>query len=113
LEELKDKRAQAEEIRAILASERRLWTVVRQELEEIAERFADSRRTALGSSEEIGEFDPQAYIVRENTNVVVSREGWIKRVQKISSIDKLRTRDGDEVLAVVPTSTLDNVVFFA
>jgi DNA gyrase subunit A len=113
LEELDEKRTQAEEIRTILASERRLWSVVRHELEELAERFADNRRTALGSSEEIGEFDPQAYIVRENTNVVVSREGWIKRVQKISSIDKLRTRDGDDVLAVVPTSTLDHMVFFA
>ena len=113
LEELEDKRAQAEDIRKILASERRLWTVVRKELEHVAERFADNRRTALGSAEEITEFDPQAYIVRENTNVVVSGEGWIKRIQKVSSVDKLRTRDGDEVLAVVPTSTLDNVVIFA
>ncbi|MBX3437687.1 MAG: DNA topoisomerase IV subunit A [Planctomycetaceae bacterium] len=113
LEELEDKRKQAEEIRKILASERRLWGVVRKELLEIAEQFPSPRRTALGSSEEITEFDPQAYIVRENTNVVVSKEGWIKRVQKISSIDKLRIRDGDEVLTVVPTSTLDNLVIFA
>ncbi len=113
IEELEDKQAQAAEIRTILASERRLWTIVRKELEQLAEQFADNRRTALGSPEEIAEFDPQAYIVRENTNVVATQEGWIKRVQKISSIDKLRTRDGDEVLAVVPTSTLDNVVIFA
>ncbi|MGD9856203.1 MAG: DNA gyrase subunit A, partial [Planctomycetaceae bacterium] len=113
LEELEEKRVQAEEIRKILASERRLWSVVRKELEELAEQFADPRRTALGSSDEITEFDPQAYIVRENTNVIATREGWIKRVQKISTIDKLRIREGDEVLAVVPTSTLDNVVIFA
>jgi DNA gyrase subunit A len=113
LEELKDKQAQAEEIRRILASERRLWTVVKNELTELGETFGDKRRTALGSSEEIGEFDATAYIVREDANVVVTREGWIKRVQRISSIDKLRIREGDEVLAVVPTSTLDNVVFFS
>lgn len=113
LEELADKRKQAEEIRRILASDRRLWSVVRQELEELADRFADPRRTALGSSEEVGEFDPQAYIVREDTHVVVSREGWIKRVQKISSVDRLRIREGDDVLAIVPTSTLDHVAIFA
>ncbi|MCA9076860.1 MAG: DNA topoisomerase 4 subunit A [Planctomycetaceae bacterium] len=113
LEELKDKKAQADEIRKILSSERRLWTIVKNELQEIADEFGDKRRTAIGSSEEIEEFDPQAYIVKENTNVVASREGWIKRVQKISSIDKLRIREGDEVLAVVPTSTLDNVIIFA
>jgi DNA gyrase subunit A len=113
LQELEDKQAQAEEIRKILGSERRLWSVVKTELKELGDTFGDKRRTALGSSEEIGEFDASAYIVRENTNVVVTREGWIKRVQKISSIDKLRIRDGDEVLAVAPTSTLDNVVFFS
>ena len=113
LEELKDKQAQADEIRKILKSERRLWTVVKKELQVLAVEFGDKRRTTLGSSEEIGEFDASAYIVRENTNVVVTREGWIKRVQKISSIDKLRTRDGDEVLAVVPTSTLNHVTIFA
>ncbi|MCA9026577.1 MAG: DNA topoisomerase 4 subunit A [Planctomycetaceae bacterium] len=113
LAELKDKQAQADEIRTILASERRLWTVVKNELQEIENEFGDKRRTTLGSSDDINEFDPQAYIVKENTNVVATREGWIKRVQKISSIDKLRVRDGDEVLAVVPTSTLANVIIFA
>ncbi|MEZ6065315.1 MAG: DNA topoisomerase IV subunit A [Planctomycetaceae bacterium] len=111
--ELADKRQKADRIRSILASEKRQWKVVRDELEEIAKEFGDKRRTAIGSSEEIAEFDPQAYIVRENTNVVVTADGWIRRVGKISSIDKLRVRDGDEVLAVAPASTLDNVILFA
>jgi DNA gyrase subunit A len=71
-----------------------------------------TRRSELGSAEEIVEFDPAAYIVRENTNVVVTREGWIKRVGQMSSVAKTRVREGDSVLTVVPGSTLDNVVFF-
>ena len=87
--------------------------MVEDELEEIVKEFGDKRRTAIGSSEEITEFDPQAYIVRENTNVVLTADGWIRRVGRISTIDKLRVRDGDEVLAVVPASTLDAIVFFS
>ncbi|MDF1742132.1 MAG: DNA topoisomerase 4 subunit A [Gimesia sp.] len=118
-EELKEKQAEADRIRRILASNRRLWKVVENELNELAKEFPEKRQTKLGSSEEITEFDPQAYIVRENTNVVVSREGWIKRVGRLKTkgetreLDKTRVREGDSVLAVAPGSTLDHVVFFS
>jgi DNA gyrase subunit A len=112
-EELEEKLAEADRIRGILKSDRKLWSVVKDELEELGDQFGSERRTTLGSSEEIAEFDPQAYIVKENTNVVVSTEGWIRRIGKVSSIDKLRMREGDEVLAIVPCSTLDHVAFFS
>ena len=113
VKELREKKHEAAEITAILASTKRLWKIVESELKELAEKFGDKRRTTLGSTEEITEFDPEAYIVRENTNVVVSREGWIKRVGRISSLDHTRIREGDEVLAVVPGSTLDHLVVFS
>ena len=113
LEELKEKRAEAESIRKLLASNARLWKVVETELEEIAEKYGDDRRTAIGSEEEVTEFDPQAYIVRENTNVVLTRDGWLKRVGRLQKVESTRVRDGDAVLAVVPGSTLENVVVFS
>ncbi len=112
-EQLKEKRADANRIRRILASNRRLWSVVESELKEVSNQFADRRRTSLGSSDEITEFDAQAYIVRENTNVVVTREGWLKRAGRLNSVKTTRVRDGDSVLSVAPGSTLDNVVLFA
>ena len=113
VKELRERRAEAKQIRQILASNRRLWKVVRTELDEIADEFADRRRTSLGSSDEISEFDAQVYIVRENTNVVVTGEGWIKRVGRLSKVENTRVRDGDSVLDVVPGSTLHNVVLLA
>ena len=113
LAELKEKQAEAEHIRKILASKTKLWKVVETELEEIAEKFSDDRRTTLGSEDEITEFDPQAYIVRENTNVVLTRDGWIKRVGRLQKVESTRVREGDSVLAVVPGSTLENVVVFS
>lgn len=110
--ELQEKEKEARRIRGILKSNDKLWDEVRAELEELQKAFKSERRTQLGSSEEITEFDPQAYIVRENTNVVITSEGWIRRVGRISTIDKLRVREGEEVSAVVPCSTLDNVIFF-
>ncbi|MEX0715118.1 MAG: DNA topoisomerase (ATP-hydrolyzing), partial [Planctomycetaceae bacterium] len=111
--ELREKRKEADRIRAILASNKQLWKFVQDELNEVAAQFGDDRRTSIGSSDEIAEFDPQAYIVRENANVVLTRDGWIKRVGRLSSVESTRVREGDEVLDVIPGSTLDQVIFFA
>jgi DNA gyrase subunit A len=113
LEELGEKRTEAEKIRKLLASEPKLWKLIQTELEELSTQFADKRRTAIGSSEEIVEFDAAAYIVRENTNVVLTRDGWIKRVGRLQSVETTRVREGDAVLDVIPGSTMDTVVFFA
>ncbi len=112
-EELEEKETEANRIRIILGSKRKLWKEVQNELKEIESKFGNKRRTAIGSSDEISEFDPQAYIVRENTNIVLTAEGWVRRLGKISSINKLRVREGDEVIGVYPASTLEHVVFFS
>jgi DNA gyrase subunit A len=113
LDELKEKKAQAEEIEAILASNKKLWRVVKDELNALGEKFGDRRRTKMAVGEETPEFDEEAFIIRENTNVVLTRDGWIKRVGRLASVEGTRVREGDEVIAVVPGSTLDHVIFFA
>jgi DNA gyrase subunit A len=115
LDELKDKTARAETIRGILGSNKKLWNVVKEELNELGEKYGakDRRRTRMGSADDAPDFDPEAYIVRENTNVVLTRDGWIKRVGRLASVEGTRVREGDAVIAVVPGSTLDHVVFLA
>ena len=113
LEELGEQQKAAERIRKLLASEKLLWKVVRTELEEFGTKHSDKRRTAIGSSEEIVEFDAATYIVKENTNVVLTREGWIKRVGRLQSVETTRVREGDAVLDVIPGSTTDTAIFFA
>src|SRR5262249_13627020 len=114
LDELKEKTARAREIEGILASKKKLWGVVQDELVAVGEKYGkERRRTRMGSSEDEVDFDPEAYIVRENTNVVLTGDGWIKRVGRLASVETTRVREGDEVVAVAPGSTVDHVVFLA
>jgi DNA gyrase subunit A len=112
-EELREKQVEADRIRRLLKSDKRLWKCVQTELREVADEFDDKRRTGIGSADEVTEFDASAYIVRENTNVVFTRDGWIKRVGRLAKIETTRVRDGDKVMDVVPANTLDRVVFFS
>ncbi|HJZ59697.1 MAG TPA: DNA topoisomerase (ATP-hydrolyzing), partial [Gemmataceae bacterium] len=113
LDELKDKKAEAKRIEGILASEKKLWGVIKEEMDKLIELFPERRKTRMAGEGDVLAFDEEAYIVRENTNVVLTRDGWIKRVGRLQSVESTRTREGDEVVAVVPGSTLDHVVFFA
>src|SRR5262249_21991717 len=59
------------------------------------------------------EYSEEAYIVSEDANVILSRDGWLKRVREIKDLGATRLREGDEVLAVLRGSTLKNVVVFS
>ena len=112
-QELREKKTEAARIQKLLKSRTQMWKLIRTELEVLAAEFGDKRRSDFGSVDEIVEFDASAYIIKENTNVVVTADGWVKRVNSLASVSKTRVREGDSVLNVIPGSTLDNAVFFS
>jgi DNA gyrase subunit A len=113
-EELRDKRGRAKEIRAILGDKRRLWKVIRTELAEVAEKYKDKRRTKVGGAggEDV-EFDAEAFIVDEDVTVILSRDGWLKRVREIKDISATRLREGDAVLSALRGSTKEAIAIFS
>ena len=110
-EELRDKAAEAKRIKGILKSEDKLWGIIKDELKAVAEELGTPRRTKTGGASEEVEFDPDAFIVDEDANVVVTRDGWIKRVRELKDPHQTRTREGDEVMFVLPGSTKEKVIF--
>lgn len=114
LDELTEKLRQAKELKTLLASNTKLWEVVKKELEEVATTYGDKRRTKIGrrQTEEI-EFDPDAFRVKEDAVITVSTDGWIRRVGLIKDLSKARVREGDRLMTILAGSTLESVVFFS
>ncbi|RME76876.1 MAG: DNA topoisomerase 4 subunit A [Planctomycetota bacterium] len=114
LEELAEKRAEADEVRALLASEPARWRLIRDELEQLGARHATPRRTRVRTSEDDTHvYDAEAFIAHEDTHVVLTRDGWIKRVGRLRSARSTRTREGDAVAWVLPGSTRATVALFS
>jgi DNA gyrase subunit A len=113
-DELKEKRARAKEIRAILGDKKKLWRVIRTELADLSERLKDKRRTKIGGAggEDV-EFDEEAFIVDEEVTVILSRDGWLKRVREIKDISATRLREGDAVLAAARGGTKEAFAIFS
>ncbi len=111
-EELEEKEKEAKRIRSILKSDDKMWAVIKEELQATAKELGTPRRTKTGGASEEVEFDPDAFIIEEDANVVVTRDGWIKRVRELKDPTSTRTREGDEVMFVLPGSTKEKVIFF-
>ena len=104
-----DKEKRAGELRELLADETRRWAVIGDELRELSKRYGNKRRTRTG--EELS-YDPEAYIVHEEATVVLSRDGWIKRVRELKDPTTTRLREGDGIQAILSGTTRDRLALF-
>ncbi|MFC3886290.1 DNA gyrase subunit A [Bacillus songklensis] len=108
------------ELKAILADEEKVLEIIRQELEEIKEKFNDERRTeiVMGGVETIEDED---LIPRQNIVITLTHNGYIKRLpvstyrsQKRGGrgIQGMNTHEDDFVEQLLTTSTHDTILFF-
>ena len=103
----------------LLADEHMLMGVVKTELNEVAAKYGDDRRTAIQADED--EFDEKDLIDEENVVVTISHLGYIKRVSADTYRTQRRggrgvtgqaTRDNDFVKHLISCSTHDQLMFF-
>lgn len=111
--------AKIAEYNAILADEKRVRAIVKQELLEIKEKFNDPRRTEIASLE--GEVDIEDLIPQEECVVTLTHFGYLKRqpldVYKTQrrggrGISGMTRRDEDFVSDIYTCSTHDYLMFF-
>ncbi len=75
----------------ILGDTRNIYRIIREDMEEIARRFGDARRTEI-SHEELGNYNMEDLITEETMVVTISHNGYIKRIS--STTYKAQRRGG-------------------
>jgi len=85
--ELKEVRAIIKDLRALLASRDKRMALLKGELQEIAQKYGDERRSEITSDE--GEFTIEDLIADEEMVVTISHSGYIKRTS-VSTYKKQR-----------------------
>jgi DNA gyrase subunit A len=111
--ELAERRAEAKRLESLLASPKQKRSVVKEELEDIKKKYADKRRTKIVGNVDEPEFGEADFITAEDANVILSAQGWVKRVREVKDLSTTRLREGDSVLAAVAGSTRSAVAFFS
>jgi DNA gyrase subunit A len=111
-DELGEKQKRVKEIDRILKSKEAIQEIVRTDLEAISDRFGDKRRSKLIKDNVDVEFDEAAYVVQEDVHVVVSVDGWVKRIRRSNDLSSTRMREGDSILSAHALTTLDSFALF-
>lgn len=85
-----------EELKSLLASERKIFNLMKEELQEIKNKYADSRRTEILSREK--EISIEDLIKEEDMVVTITHTGYIKRTPV--SVYKAQRRGGRGIIAI-------------
>ena len=118
-EEYNELMKQIERYRAILASEKLVCDIVKDELIEVKNKYGDERRTQIIAAE--GEIETEDLIKEETTVVALTHFGYIKRMPVDTyraqrrggkGITGIQTREEDFVEQLFITSTHNTIMFF-
>ena len=107
------------ELKAILADEKKLLGVIREEIMLISEKYGDERRTSIGFDEY--DISMEDMIPKTNTIICMTKLGYIKRmsIDNFKSqhrggrgIKGMETIDDDYIVELLMTSTHHYLMFF-
>lgn len=104
----------------LLARPEKILRVIKEELTRLKEKYGDARRTKVYKSK-VGEFSDEQLIPNEETVIVITKSGYVKR--QLPSTFKLQMRGGKGVIGIttkeedtiehlVSAETHDNILFF-
>ena len=102
-------------LESILADEEKLKSVMKKELKNIKDEYATPRKTEI--KDEITEIkiDTLACIPKEDVIVVVTKDGYVKRVSKRSfsaSDDVTGLKEQDYCIGMYEVNTMDTILMF-
>lgn len=116
--ELDEIRKKITEFRSILDNERKLFSVIKKELNEIRNKYGIDRRSVIqGEVEEI-KVNLEVIVNAEDVIVTLSNEGYIKRTSLLSFTrsggewEGSGVKEGDYIRHVFEVNTLDRLLLF-
>jgi DNA gyrase subunit A len=117
--ELKEVRATIKELKSILASKPKRLGILKDEMEEVARKYGDDRRTEILADQD--DFSVEDLIAEEDMVITISHTGYIKRIA-VSTYRRQRrggrglqgatTKEEDWIEHLFIASTHDYLMFF-
>jgi len=117
--ELKEIRATIKELKSILASKPKRMGILKAEMDEVAKKYGDERRTEIVADQD--DFSVEDLIAEEDMVITISHSGYIKRIA-VSTYRRQRrggrglqgatTKEEDWIEHLFIASTHDYLMFF-
>ncbi len=108
------------ELEAILKSEKRIRDIIKKEVLELKEKYGDDRRTQM-VPHPVGEFSMEDLVPQEDCIVMLTSDGYVKRLSPDTfktqhrggkGVVGLATKEEDSVSEMLTTNTHTEIMFF-
>lgn len=105
-------------LKKVLGNEKELLKVIKNELQEISDKYGDDRRTEIVEDDAEAKIDIEEILVVEDIIVTLSKEGYIKRVplksytRSVTNVEDIEYREGDSIKQLFSSNTRDTIMFF-
>jgi DNA gyrase subunit A len=119
-QEWEEKKKLIDELESILASAKKILGIIKAEVAGLKEKFGDERRTKIVAGP-VGEFSMEDLVPQEETLVMLTADGYIKRLPPDTfksqgrggkGVIGLETKDEDQVMSMFTTNTHTEIMFF-
>jgi DNA gyrase subunit A len=119
-DELTEVQAVIKKLETILASKAKMMKIVKDEMQDVADRFGDDRRTKIVKGG-VKQMNPEDLIPDDESVLVLTKGGYVKRtnpaeykVQKRGGVGvvDLNTKEEDVVTTLLTTSSHSDLLFF-
>ena len=105
-------------LKKILSEERELLKVVKNELQEVSEKYGTPRKTAIIKDDSEAKIDVEELIIVEDVMITLSKDGFIKRIpmktynRLNAKSEDIEYREGDELKFLFNSNTTENILLF-
>lgn len=114
ISEIEDLKAQIAEIEEILKDEYKLKALIAKQLTDIKKKYGQPRRTQIIGAEAIEEYVEEDSVENYPCKVVLSREGYFKKItlKSLQGNDEQRFKEGDGLRQIFDAENKDVALFF-
>jgi len=105
-----------EELNRVLGDDNEVKNIIADQLEKIAKKYGQDRKTTLVSDDEVTEYKETENIDDYPLTIFFTRENYLKKISAVSlrsSTTEHKLKDGDEILQTIETTNKSEMIFFS
>lgn len=114
LEEINALKAEIANLEDILGDNLKIKALIATQLTEIKKKYGQPRRSLLIGAEEIVAYNEEDDVENYNVKLYLTKDGYFKKItlQSLRGNDEQKLKEGDEIISVIETDNLANLIFF-
>ena len=111
--EIRDLEAEIAKIEDLLSDELKIKGYISAQLREIKKKYAQPRRSQIIMSDDVVVYNEEDHVENYNVKLYLTKEGYFKKItlQSLRGNDEQKLKEGDEIIEVIETDNLANLVF--